>query len=294
MANTELIESDLSDIDDAHRWGVLQQLSQRATAAAVVSTFQRHGIEPIVIKGIAVARFYPEDRWRKFTDVDLAVSAGDFERAKEVKLMAATGFQPIDLHKELRHLDTAPWADLLANSRTVNIEGTDIRFLREEDHLRIVCVHWLTDGGAYKHRLWDIYWSVKNRTADFDWDRCLNTVTHNRRKWIVYAIGLANRYLDLSVDELPFAEEAKALPKWLIRSLEREWRSTTRLQPLNLFKRDPIGLCRQIMKRLPPNPIQATIDMEGSLDASTRIHYQVGDILKRSANSIGRLVKTAR
>ncbi|MBX7054856.1 MAG: nucleotidyltransferase family protein [Pyrinomonadaceae bacterium] len=294
MVFTGSFEPDSKHADDAFRWGVLQKLSQQATAAAVVSTFQRHGIDPIVIKGIAAARLYPDDQWRKFADIDLAVSAGDFERAKEVKLLATTGFQPIDLHKELRHLDTVPWADLLANSQTVNIEGTDIRFLREEDHLRIVCVHWLTDGGAHRHRLWDIYWSVKNRSAAFDWGRCLDSVSPVRRKWIIYTVGLAYKYLDLDIDGLPFSEEAKALPKWLIRSLEREWGSTTRLQPLNLFKRDPIGLCKQIMKRLPPNPIQATIDMEGSLDASTRIHYQIGDILRRSANSIGRLVKTAR
>lgn len=294
MVNAGSPEILSNSTEDAYRWGLLQKRSQRATAASVVGVFRKNGIEPILIKGIAVARYYPEDQWRKFTDVDLAVPAADFERAKEVKLIAASGFQPIDLHNELRHLDTVPWADLFENSFVENIEGTDIRFLREEDHLRVVCVHWLTDGGAHKHRLWDIYWSVQNRSAGFDWDRCLTSVASNRRKWVVYAIGLANKYFGLNLDGLPFADEASDLPAWLIRSLEREWRSDTRLQPLHLFKRDPLGLLKQIAKRVPPNAIQATIDMEGSLDASTRIHYQLGDILKRSAQSIGRALRPTR
>lgn len=294
MVNAGSGEKLSNNTQDAYRWGLLQKRSQRATAASVVGVFKKHGIDPILVKGIAVARYYPEDQWRKFTDVDLAVPAADFERAKEVKLIASSGFQPIDLHNELRHLDTVPWADLFENSVVENIEGTNIRFLREEDHLRVVCVHWLTDGGAHKHRLWDVYWSVQNRSADFDWDRCLNSVAPHRRKWVIYTIGLANKYLGLTLDGLPFADEASNLPAWLIRSLEREWASETRLQPLHLFKRDPRGLWRQIVKRVPPNAIQATIDMEGSLDATTRIHYQVGDILKRSAQSIGRLLRPGR
>ncbi|HRA40583.1 MAG TPA: nucleotidyltransferase family protein, partial [Pyrinomonadaceae bacterium] len=215
-----------------------------------------------------------------------AVSGSDFDRAEALKIEASNRFQPVDLHRELRHLDTVPWADLFEHSTLETIEGTDIRFLCPEDHLRVICAHWLTDGGAYKHRLWDIYWSVQNRPKDFDWDRCLNIVSPNRRKWVIYTIGLANRYLDLRIDDLPFVDEARELPKWLIRSLEREWRSTTRLQPLVLFTRDPFGLFRQILKRLPPNAIQATIDMDGSLDARTRLHYQIGDIYTRFVRAV--------
>jgi len=277
-------DSDLEE--DPCKWGLLQNAAQRKIAALVIETFLQNGIKPIIIKGIAVARYYPEGQWRKFTDIDLAVSSSDFGRADAVKIEASNSFQPVDLHRELRHLDTVPWADLFEHSTLETIEGTDIRFLCPEDHLRVICAHWLTDGGAYKHRLWDIYWSVQNRPKDFDWDRCLNIVSPNRRKWVIYTIGLANRYLDLRIDDLPFVDEARELPKWLIRSLEREWRSTTRLQPLVLFTRDPFGLFRQILKRLPPNAIQATIDMDGSLDARTRLHYQIGDIYTRFVRAV--------
>ncbi|HQY68101.1 MAG TPA: nucleotidyltransferase family protein [Pyrinomonadaceae bacterium] len=286
MASNDSPELEISAVGGPFRWGMLQKRSQRVSAASAIGTFHRNGIESIVIKGIAVARYYPADQWRKFTDIDLAVSGSDFDRAEAVKIEASNSFQPVDLHRELRHLDTVPWADLFEHSTLETIEGTDIRFLCPEDHLRVICAHWLTDGGAYKHRLWDIYWSVQNRPKDFDWDRCLNIVSPNRRKWVIYTIGLANRYLDLRIDDLPFVDEARELPKWLIRSLEREWRSTTRLQPLVLFTRDPFGLFRQILKRLPPNAIQATIDMDGSLDARTRLHYQIGDIYTRFVRAV--------
>ena len=35
-------------------------------------------------------------------------------------------------------------------------------------------------------------------------------------------------------------------------------------------------IVKQIKKRIPPNPIQATIEMEGSFDARTRVQYQLG------------------
>lgn len=277
---------------DQDRWNTLNRKIQRVNSARAFDLFREKGIEPILIKGLAAHLNYPEDHFRNSADVDLAVSPADFDAAALFSGPVGSHGFIIDLHRGLRHYDTVDWDDLFDNSVLIDIEGTPVRMLRPEDHFRVLCVHWLNDGGGYRERLWDIYYAVANRPEDFDWDRCLNVVSPTRRRWILATIGLAHKYLDLNIDDLPFAAEARGIPPWLIRAVEREWASGVRLQSLEIFLKDPRGLIAQIRKRIPPNPIQSTIEMEGSFDAKTRIHYQIGGAFKRLLPSVKR-IKTA-
>ena len=273
---------------------MLQTAIESSSIRSAFELFRSNAVEPVLIKGWAAGRFYPNGTFRPTSDVDLAVAATDFEIAYPLARSSKTGGLVIDLHRELRHLDTCSWHDLFENSQLVDLDGDQIRVLRPEDHLRVLAVHWLTDGGWFRDRLWDIYYAIENRPADFDWSRCLDSVSSIRRRWIVCVIGLTHRYFDLNIDDLPFNEEALALPHWLIKAVEREWSSGVRLLPLYRYTRDPGGFLKQVKKRLPPNPIHATIDMEGSFDATTRIHYQIGTIAKRMVPSIKKLFISAR
>lgn len=270
-----------SDPENDRRWLLLQKRRDELEIERVFTGFRANGIEPVLIKGWAAGLNYPDGEPRQFTDIDLAVSTVDHERARV--LWASDVFSPItiDLHNELRQLDTVPWGDLFANSRLVNLDDTQIHILRPEDHLRILCVHWLTDGGANKDRLRDIYYAVKNRPADFDWGRCLDVVGSNRRRWVLCVIGLAGKYFDLQLDDLSFADEARRIPKWIIKRVEREWVDPVHLLPLISFVNDRKQFFRQLRKRVPPSPIRATIEMEGNLDGNMRFYYQAGCFAKR-------------
>jgi hypothetical protein len=101
---------------------------------------------------------------------------------------------------------------------------------------------------------------------------------------------LAHKYLGLDLNGLPFEEEARHLPVWLIKALEKEWESGVRLQGLISVKNDPKLLFQQIKKRLPPNPIQATIDLEGEFDDGGRIKYQILNIFQRINWSLRKLI----
>lgn len=273
---------------DTLRW---QRLANRRAELNIVQAFRvfrKHRIEPILIKGWAANRFYPEDNPRFFSDIDLAVSTNDYNPAYGLIQSPEGNSLGVDLHRELRYLDTLAWDKLFARSELVDLDGVAIRIPCAEDHLRILCVHWLNDGAEYRERLWDIYYAVSNRPASFDWAKCLDCVSKTRRRWIIVSIGLAHLYLELPIDELPFADEARAIPDWIIRCVEREWKTDVRLRPLQVFIYRPARLLEQIRKRIPPNPIQATIDMEGEFDNRTRVFYQIGSVLKRIGPSLRR------
>lgn len=273
------------DMDNDSRWRSLYTKKLEFEIVEAFRFFRKSSVEPILIKGWAAARNYPTQVTRYYTDVDLAVSSADFDLSR--KLLAETGSNiAVDLHRELRHLDTKAWSEIFRDSREVDLNGFPVRIPSAEDHLRILAVHWLNDGGANKDRLLDIYHAVENRPADFDWDLCLNSVSDIRRKWIITAIGLAHKYFDLKIDGFPFAAEAKMLPHWLITAIENEWRSGVRMRSLHTCLNDPKELFRQIKKRIPPNALQATIEMDGRFDESPRLPYQIRSMLNRTIPSI--------
>jgi len=269
-------------IDDQidYRWQMLQlRLFEKRISEAFV-VFRQNRIEPILIKGWAAAQLYPHSFQRKFVDIDLIIAPNLYEDAK-TRIAHFKGKYFIDLHCGARHLDHLSYERLFADSKIVKCGEADVRVLRHEDHLRILCVHWLRNGGEDQEKLWDIYYAVENRPVDFDWDRCLNVVGEIRKKWVICAIGIAQKYLGLNLNDTPIADQSVEIPQWLIKSLEKHWKSDTRLKPLLYCLHDKKELFRQIMKRLPPNPIQATVQMEGHFDDRSRVTYQFRNILYR-------------
>lgn len=272
--------SKLDQDEIQQRFQILQYKVKELEIEKIWNHFEKAGFEPLLIKGWAASKLYPEPFRRHFTDVDLVISpekyADAIEFAKEVRERI-----PVDLHAGARHLDSLSFENLLANSVIEKCGETEIRVLRPEDHLRVLCVHWLTDGGAYRDKLWDIYYGVDNRTENFDWDRFLNTVTARRRRWLICTIGLAHKYLGLDIAQTPISDEAKELPKWLTTAVEREWASDIKMQPLSIFRNDKKMLWKQIKKRIPPNPVHATVMEEGEFDGGFRIIYQIKNIFRR-------------
>lgn len=279
---------------DTQRWNLLHRKAQQARSVRAVELLRAANIEPILIKGIAAEQYYPNDRIRPSVDIDLAVREADFERAARLSRSAAADGMAIDLHKELRHLDVVRWKDLFEGSKLLKFEEGNIRVLCAEDNLRVLCVHWLNDGGVYKERLWDIYYAVANRPTDFDWDRFLGVVSKRRRRWLVCTLGLANRYLGLDLSDTPISDEASTLPKWLTDAIEHEWGNKVKPQPLEVSLNDSKVLIEQVKRRFHPNPIRATVEMEGSFDARTRIFYQLGNFFMRIPSSYLRVSDALR
>lgn len=266
---------------EIYRQSFLSRILHQQQIVRVFGAFRAAGIEPILIKGWSLARFYPADKPRMIGDIDVCVEPADYKLAEQTLKNPQLAEILIDLHRGLRHLDKLPYRDLFNNSRLVDLMNVKVRVLRPEDGFRVTCVHWLTDGGANREKLWDIYYLIANRPPDFDWERCLNAAGKKRRQWFICTIALAHRYLNLDVSDLPFADEIiapAAIPQWLSAALEKEWGDPVVLSRMDKILGDWQLLKQQLHKRFPPNPITASIDTEAPFDNTPRLPYQIADI----------------
>lgn len=262
-------------------WKIIKLKAQEKKIIEAFELFRRNEIEPVLIKGWATAINYPLPENRIFADLDFSVNPEQFFLAGKILSENKKITSDIDLHRGLRHLDTLEWKDLFANTILKKMNGAEVRILCPEDHLRVICVHWLNDGGASRERLWDIYYAVKNRPKSFDWNRSINSVDEERRFWIVSAIMAAHRYLKLEISDIPLKSEEKNIPFWLIRTIESEWRSEIQLLPLKESMANKKNFIQQVIKRIPPNPIQATVETGGSFKRKPRFYYQVINLIQR-------------
>lgn len=274
--------TDNSILSDPFRWHSLQSGIQEHKIKQAYTIFRENGIEPLIFKGWAAGRYYPTDRPRSMGDIDLAVDSKSYEMALGLLQRDDVRRLNIDLHNEFRHLDTVAWNDVVSNSELIKIGDSAIRVPRAEDHLRLICVHWLTDGGANHDRLWDVYYLVANGPANFDWTRCLDIVSSRRRRWIICTIGLAHRYLGLDMSKLPFRDEAARIPSWVIRCVEYEWERGGNIEPVLASTYDRHVLLDQLRRRFPPNPLRSVIEAEGSIDRRVTYDYQLRVLLRRS------------
>jgi hypothetical protein len=269
-------------------WKTLYFQVQEKRIVAIFKTLEDNNFQPVLIKGWAGAKVYPCPSDRLSIDVDLAVSPEQYVSCKN--FLAARNIGGIDLHEGLRHLDTLAWRDLFDKAQTVEKGGAVIRILAEEDHFRVLCVHWLNDGGVDRERLLDIFYAVENRADNFDWERCLNAVGEKRRKWIITVLAVTEKYLGLNLSQTPIGAEKRHIPFWFIKTIEKEWNNNVRQKPLEYCLRDKKEFISQLRIRFPPNPIQATIEMDGEIDERSRVWYQMRSFFKRANIFAGKMV----
>lgn len=253
----------------------------------VYRAFEERNISPVLIKGLAAAINYPKPFQRIFSDIDLAVDPNLYDKAGRV--ISENKFN-VDLHKGLRHLDTADWEDLYENSLLTNIGGISIRILRPEDHLRVLCIHWLNDGGADRTRLWDIFFAVKNSSQKFSWDRFFDPVDDKRKEWLTVVLLAANYYLGLDLGDIKCPVFLSGLPEWIKAEIEKEWASDIRLTPLQSSVGNYKNLLPQLRKRFPPNVLQAIVETGSEIGRDRFYLVRAKDFFKRAKNSLRHLI----
>jgi hypothetical protein len=210
---------------EAYRRQVLEAAIMEGQFRELAQRFQAAGVEPILIKGWAVARLYPEPGLRPFDDFDLCVPPEQLAAVKNVLDQAAGQCGWVDLHRGVPEVPDRTWDELWQRSQRVSLGEVEVRLLAAEDHLRLLCLHlWRHHAYRFYRPLWlcDIGAFLETLPAGFDWDYCL----HGDRvtvDWVRCVLGLAGRLLGARLEHPAVAERIRTLPPWLVNTVLWGW-----------------------------------------------------------------------
>lgn len=286
------------DLHDAYRLHALHAALREREIQQVFKLLRSAGVEPLLIKGWAIARLYPHTGLRPYGDIDLCVRP-DQQAAAEAALQSPEGQR---YWVDLRHGDTTDlygqgFEEWHGRSSLVRLGEVDVRIPGPEDHLRILCLHLLKHGAWRPLWLCDIGAALESRPAEFDWDRLLSG-GRRRANWVACTIGLAHRLLGARLEGTPVADRGARLPAWLLPSVLKQWESPCSVQHappelMTVSLRHPARVPRAIRRRW-LNPIEATIDLRAPFNGLPRLPFQVGSLLYRTAQFLGRLLRLAQ
>jgi hypothetical protein len=286
-----------TNLRDVYRSQALQEAVCERKLGQAFTYMRDAGIEPVLFKGWAIARFYPEPGLRPLGDIDLFVAPDLEETAKRAVVSWSLGPSDVDFsHEELDMLGL-PWHEVFAHSEQVKLEETDIRVMGPEHQLALLCMHFLKHGGWRPLWLCDIAVALESRLPTFDWDLCLGS---DRRKshWIACTLGVAHILLGADIADTPVAHQAERLPRWLVPAVLRAWERPQLVEHtvpelITTSLRHPMSLPRALQTRW-LNPIEGTVRVGGTFNELPRLPYQIANYVVQVQRFAARLVKAVR
>jgi Uncharacterised nucleotidyltransferase len=246
---------EMGPLREAQRAQAVENATLLRQVLECFAILRRAGIEPILGKGWAVARLYPEAGLRPAGDIDLYVRSADHAQAAE-ELCSPPG--PVDLHCGLGPLSDLGEEEVWSRSTTVAVTGGDVRVFDTADHLRLLALHTLGHGA------WRPLWLCDVALAgECSPDAVRSALAWRHESWttraVACALRLARELLGAALDEAALV--SLPLPSWAARSVLREW---SRVAPDPHGQRTPLANVRGVggtlheLRRRWPNPIEAT------------------------------------
>jgi hypothetical protein len=270
------------ELRQAYRLQTLRAAVTERLLHDVLPVLRSAGVEPLLAKGWAAGRLYPEPGLRPCGDIDLYVPPEQHAAALGALASGAAPPAPVDLHRGFSDLDDCAAEELHARSRQVSLDGVELRLLGSEDHLRLLCLHLLRHGAWRPLWLCDVAVGLEARPPDFDWDLLLHG-DRRRGDAVACALGLASRLLGARVEGTPVAGRAERLPSWLVPTVLRQWEAGfVWREPMAGHLRRPAGLLGELRRHW-PNPIEGTIGVGGPFNELPRLPFQVAFTALRTA-----------
>jgi hypothetical protein len=280
-----------SELLQAYRIHAVQAVLHELQIKEAVQLLRSNGVEPILVKGWSIARLYVEPGLRPYGDIDLCVNPDQYLIAKRLTTDLAARDIRVDLHKGFVRFGNQSWDELHSRSHCVEIEGVEVRTLGPEDHLRLLCFHFLREGAWRPLWLCDVAVATETRAKVFDWSLCFGT-NETSRNYVVCTLMLAKHLLQAKLDDIPTIPFAKQMPTWLLPAVLKEWRVRSMYQrhrsPLTSTWRRPIATLRNIRHHW-PSPIEATINLNTVFDETPRWPFQVRNCFLRIHDSLRRV-----
>jgi hypothetical protein len=282
--------------------------------------FHENGVKPLLFKGWALSHYYSERRLRALGDIDLCAPPGRFDALADIlrrqgffelnatdgqangrtklftSMNAASGkYLMVDLHEGLEKFRLPPLEDVFARAVQLQAGNHFLLVPAAEDHLRIIAVHFLRDGGWRPSSLCDVGAMIEALPPAFDWDLCLGKEPRYRR-WVACTVALAHEFLGARLDAFPEECRVRDTPKWLSAAVLRAWRKPFahhKARPLfaEVWRHHRADLVAEILARW-PNGIRATIELDVDIDNRPRWPYQVAHFTRLIGQFLWRGVRS--
>ncbi len=284
------------ELQQAYRMYTLQAGRQERKIVRAITLLRSAGVEPLLVKGWAVARLYAERGLRPYGDIDLCVRPEQYASAVDALAAPAAETVVVDLHKGLAQLHRPSLDDVYERSQLIPLGDVDVRILGTEDHLRYMCIHMLQHGAYRALWLCDIAVVLESLPEDFDWEYLLRG---DRRPadWVASTVCLAHQLLGARLDGIPVAERARHLPRWLLPSVLRQWsvgeHYMDSVPSMAYALRHPTQLLKALRLRW-PNPIQATVRVGGPFNELPRLPFQLAECVSRTTYFITQVPSMVR
>lgn len=301
IRDSHLRESPAADeLHQAYRLHALHGAVFEDDIKQLVTLLRSAHVDPMLIKGWAIARLYPDTALRPYGDIDLCVRPSEYSAAKKTCESPEGQKYVVDLHDRFGRFDDLTLDELYDRSQTAKLGDVEVRVPCAEHHLRIMSSHMLRHGAWRPLWLCDIALAIESRPADFDWDLCLGR-TRQTKDWVACCVGLAHQLLGAEVDDTPLARRAKSLPAWLISAVLKQWETpyatsqppVSHRAPMGSYFRHPSGLFADLRRRW-PNPIEATVYTGGPFNELPRWPFQIAECVARTAKFFARLPRALR
>jgi hypothetical protein len=275
--------------------------------ARVVGRLREAGIEPVLIKGLAVARLYPSPLVRPAGDLDLVVRDEDYAAAMEAlagwrlsfhgdrvaSLQANRGTARADLTGNVDLHRFSSWYGggsraFFDRTERVEIGRLPIEVPGIEDHLRALCLHFLRHGAVRPGRLVDI--ALLADSTGMDWELVLRG-SRSQVEQIEVAIRLAEALLGARMADAPAPPLLDPLPGWIAPTVLSIWgrplpRQRTALREMAAHP----GELARTMRRRWPDPLSATVRVRAQFDEGVRWPIQVFALGKQAGLSAIRTI----
>jgi hypothetical protein len=253
----------------SHRAAMLHALTLERHLLSVIARLESKGIGSVVLKGTAVAHaFYPDPAWRPFGDIDLMVSADDWDGTcaalgkegyrrrfpeprpgfarrfgKTAAFVGSDGTE-VDLHRTVAAGAFGFWIDpdeLLRRTATFRIGGRTLARLDDTAAFIHACVHAaLGSRPPLLLPLRDV--GQLSTTGAIDWDAAADLAVRWRLRAVIrYAvqtavarlgIRLPNPALALANDARPTRREMEALEAFTTERRHRAGRAISGLRAI--------------------------------------------------------------
>jgi hypothetical protein len=274
----------LAYLKEAYRKHTLESTTHEANIRDVFRRLRAASIEPILFKGWAIARLYPEAGLRPYGDLDLWMQPADLEKFNDLQSSGEAEYS-VKPHVSFYPQYARSFADVMAHSQLVPLGDIQVRVPGDEDHLRLSCLRFLYHGGWRPLWLCDIALMTESAGTGFDWDLCIGS-NPKHADWIACAIGLAHHLLGARVSGTPVEKRARSLPRWLVTAVLRQWEkgggiSFAENVSFSVPRRAPsLGSLVSTLREHWRNPVQASVEMNAWFNQAPRLPLQLGSAVR--------------